>query len=176
MKNDKILMILTGAERHLNSADFKLYRLSDHLELNENNNHNKPLAFLSDEFWAKRLKEAFVGIVIWSYGSVLDAQNAAGAFSEGILKTLPEEQHNKLKEQFDEKKLGGDDLSDDERLVIFRTIIGIKVLQECFADDAAKWKLAVQKSKKLIQKKLALSKLKDVNALLAQFEISEYLF
>lgn len=176
MKNDKILMILTGAERHLNSADFKLYRLSDHLELNENNNHNKPLAFLSDEFWEKRLKEAFVGIVIWSYGSVLDAQNAAGAFSEGILKTLPEEQHNKLKEQFDEKKLGGDDLSDDERLVIFRTIIGIKVLQECFADDAAKWKLAVQKSKKLIQKKLALSKLKDVNALLAQFEISEYLF
>ena len=47
------------------------------------------------------------------------------------------------------------------------TIIGIKVLQNLFKEDKAKWKFVVQKSKKFLKKD-------NIDELIDEFEINEY--
>ena len=87
---------------------------------------------------------------------------------------MTEDSYASLKKAFDERNLVGDDMTDEEQLAILRTIIGVKVLQDIYAQDFSKWRLAVLKSKKLIQRKLVLEKLKEVNILIDEFEISDY--
>ena len=61
----------------------------------------------------------------------------------------------------------------DKELLL--TLIGIKILIELFQEDKAKWKLVVLKSKKLLMKELGLQNQKDVDNLVAEYKITQYL-
>jgi hypothetical protein len=50
--------------------------------------------------------------------------------------------------------------------VAFWTFVGIKILQQYFASDKAKWKLVVAKAKKCLAQRLGLLDIKKVDALL----------
>jgi hypothetical protein len=51
------------------------------------------------------------------------------------------------------------------------TLIGVKILIELFKKDKLKWKLVVQKSKKILFKALGLHNIKEVDTLVSEYNI-----
>jgi len=54
------------------------------------------------------------------------------------------------------------------------TIIGLKMLNEKFKEDQAKWKLVAMKSKKWLKKELKLENVGQINKYIEEYKINEY--
>lgn len=55
------------------------------------------------------------------------------------------------------------------------TIIGLKILNEKFKGDQAKWKLVAMKSKKWLKKELNLENVGQINKYIEEYKINQYI-
>ena len=59
--------------------------MKDQLELKRELHGKEPVQFIDEKLFKKNQKDCFIGVVMWGYGHILDAQNASGIFSERIV-------------------------------------------------------------------------------------------
>ena len=114
-----------------------------------------------------------------THKSIVMHQDVSGKFDAGLASLLAdagdfdklfEQQGSDLKDVLQLAELT-DDLVKD----LLWTFIGVKLLEEKFAGDRAKWKLVVNKSKKLLVKRLNLADTKAVDSLLTACVVTKFI-
>ena len=94
----------------------------------------------------------------YDYKAVVDTQKASGEFTQSVKAFLKSNPKN----------------TGNFALPVLYTLIGIKLLQEVFGGEKAKWKLVVMKAKKWVARELKLESAKKVDELLEKLEMDPY--